>query len=86
MPPEEYRSPEGLERWRGRVDSFMEVTPQRITTLFEANEVVENRLHLVSDKLTALSTKIAVYAGLGAFVGTFVTSLFLAVIIKVFIK
>jgi hypothetical protein len=100
--------PESLERWQGRVDSFVENADKRINTLFRQDELADKeiqqvdkelndkiqdtardlatRIQTVSDRLTAISPKIAIIVGVASLLGTFLSSVFITVIFRVWFK
>ena len=72
--------------WRGRVEAFMETTPNRINTLFESLDSVKEKVQILSDKHTHLASRMAVVVAIASFIGTIVTSLFISILMKVFLK
>lgn len=88
---------ESLPRWQGKVDAHMDSVPKQIETLFKMVDVEEKarmledsehekRLNDLSTKLSNLTSRLAVIAAIFSFIGTAVTSLFVAAIIKIFMK
>jgi hypothetical protein len=73
-----------LLRWQGSVDSFMKTSDREIRVLFEADRLQDERISLVDNKYTAMSSKLAVAVVMASFVGTVVSSLIVAAILKVF--
>lgn len=94
MPDHEHES---LPRWQGKVDGFVESTRQRIDTLFEREQLLNDKLQLLkvetqkdisdlSKILSNLAGRWTIIVAIAAFIGTVVSSLLVATIIKIFLK
>lgn len=73
-------------QWRGTVNANVRFILQQIEVLFAEHKLTNDNLNNLKEKVTMLTAKTALLAAVGSFIGTIVSSVIIAAIIKLAIK